>query len=144
MNNRQLVLTLLAAANGRAFTPVQLQKSAFLVCENLADVFDENAGFAFEPYDYGPFDAQVYAEARQLRSEGNAYMAPSDSGRWCTYAATPAGIEEGERLLNDEQPETAAYIRSVVDWVLQQDFATLVRTIYEHYPQMRARSVFRG
>src|SRR4051812_34921382 len=62
MTRGGLVLALLAAAQGRAYTPAQLQKAAFLVTRNLPQAFDRGETFDFQPYDYGPFDKGVYQE----------------------------------------------------------------------------------
>jgi hypothetical protein len=59
MTRSELILALLAAAEGRPYTPVQIQKAAFLVTRNLPQVMGEEQPFEFVPYDYGPFDADV-------------------------------------------------------------------------------------
>jgi hypothetical protein len=59
VNRRDLVLAILAAADGRAYTPVQIQKAVFIVCDQFPDLIEEGPHFHFEPYDYGPFDSDV-------------------------------------------------------------------------------------
>jgi hypothetical protein len=76
MNRRDVVLAMLTCAEGRPYTPVQIQKAIFLVCENLPKLVDRGPSFKFEPYDYGPFDSDVYAEAEILQAEGCAVIAP--------------------------------------------------------------------
>jgi hypothetical protein len=143
MNRRELVLAILAAANGRAYSPAQLQKTAFLITANIPWVVSEGAGFAFRPYDYGPFDSAVYSEAQFLRGSGEAEISSAPSGRWVTYAATAHGVARGNELLNRQRQDVAEYIRNVAAWALSQSFTTLVKSIYESYPEMRANSIFR-
>jgi hypothetical protein len=143
MNRRELVLAILAAANGRPYSPAQLQKTAFLITANIPWVISEGASFGFRPYDYGPFDSAVYSEAQILRDSGDADISPAPWGRWVIYAATPQGVARGNELLNSIQSDAADYIRNVSNWALSQSFTSLVKSIYESYPEMRANSIFR-
>ena len=144
MNRRDLVLAILAAADGRTFTPVQIQKAVFVICDRVPGIIDDGPGFNFEPYDYGPFDSDVYSELAQLQRSGEAVIAPSGQGNWNTYAATDAGVNRGDTILGGLDDERQGYIIRVSDWVRSLSFTSLVRSIYEAYPQMRANSIFRG
>lgn len=143
MNRRELILTILAAADGRTYTPVQMQKSVFLICDQFPEIINEGPGFNFEPYDYGPFDAAVYSEIDQLARSGKAVIAPSGSGNWNTYAASDRGVEEGWQLSHSLNKDVSDYIEKVSEWVRSMTFSKLVRSIYDAYPQMRANSIFR-
>lgn len=139
MDRSETVLGILASAKGLPLTPVQLQKAAFLLDRNgLAE------GFHFVPYDYGPFDRAVYDEAAALAHDGLATVNPAQWGRWNVYSATPEGVDAGESLLENLPAQHAAYVRNVVEWVRKQSFASLVKSIYQQYPEMRANSVFQG
>jgi len=143
MSRTDLVLALLASASGRAYSPAQLQKSAFLVSTNLPNVVTDGPGFHFEPYDYGPFDRDVYIEAQKLRDRGEAEITPTPWGRWVTYAASQIGIDRGQAILDALPEPTRKYINDVSTWALAQSFNSLVKSIYDAYPQMRVNSIFR-
>ncbi len=142
MNRGDVLLAILAAAGGRSFTPAQIQKAAFLVSRNAPRLVSEGPNFGFVPYDYGPFDVSVYSEAEKLERRGLADIIPN--GRWRLYAATQEGVEHGNAIAARADADGAAYIRAVADWVLSLDFATLVKSIYEAYPEMRENSIFKG
>lgn len=144
MNRRELVLATLACAGGRAFTPVQIQKALFLISRNVPHLVDEGPCFQFEPYDYGPFDNEVYREAEALQAGGLATISPSPRGRWSEYAATDQGVTEGTVLLERLRPDVREYLQQVSGWVRSQSFSQLVRSIYQAYPEMRQNSIFRG
>ncbi len=144
MNRRDLVLAVLASSEGRPYTPVQLQKAIFLITKNVPDIVDDGPGFNFEPYDYGPFDSGVYLEADNLSRAGSAVIAPSGYGRWNTYAATDAGLKPGTDILNGLQEEIRQYIKDISTWVRAQSFSSLVKSIYQAYPETAANSIFKG
>jgi uncharacterized protein len=144
MTRRDLVLAILAVARGRPYQPAQLQKAAFLIMRNVPHIIEDGPGFSFVPYDYGPFDASVYWEAEKLRDSGEAIITLSPNGRWKTYAASQLGITRGEDLLRALPEEVRAYISRISEWVLSQSFGSLIRAIYDAYPEMRENSIFNG
>jgi hypothetical protein len=144
MMRRDLIVMVLAAAGGRPYTPVQLQKSVFLITRNVPGIISEGQPFTFSPYDYGPFDASVYWEAEALRDTGEAIITLSTNGRWKTYAASQLGIRRGTELMAALPPPVREYIHTIAEWVLAQSFGSLVRSIYEAYPEMRENSIFQG
>jgi hypothetical protein len=144
LTRQQVLLALLAASNGRPYTPVQIQKAAFLVTRNLPQLVNEGPNFTFEPYDYGPFDQSVYQECEQLAREGSAEVIPQDGVRWNQYAASDTGVERGTRLLDSIPQRDSDYLKSVAAWVRSQSFVGLVKAIYAQYPEMKVNSVFRG
>jgi hypothetical protein len=117
MNRRDLVLAVLASSEGRPYTPAQLQKSVFLISRNLPRLI-EGAGFKFVPYDYGPFDSDVYHEADNLRRAGDAIITPSDVGRWNTYAASESGLIKGRALLGRLDEPARQYLQQVSTYIV--------------------------
>lgn len=142
MHRRDALLAILGTAEGRTFSPVQLQKAVFLVTRNAPTIFDEDSKFSFEPYDYGPFDREVYSEATALEMQGLATV--SRASRYSEYAATDAGVAAARQKLLELPDATREYISQVVTWVRTVGFATLVKSIYAQYPEMRENSIFQG
>jgi hypothetical protein len=68
MERKHWTLLVLAAAGGDPLTPVQLQKTLFLLEKERPEVSGRNY-YRFTPYAYGPFDSRVYADAEILASE---------------------------------------------------------------------------
>src|SRR4051812_31050396 len=101
LNKDEYVLAVLSTAEGKPFTPVQLQKLFFLLdaraSEDLGGPY-----FQFKPYDYGPFDSSVYHCAARLRGEELLDVDTSTSVR--RYALTPKGQQEGKSLLAKLNP----------------------------------------
>ncbi len=137
---RDWTLLALAAAGGREVSPVQLQKSMFLLGRQMPEAVGDGF-YKFEPYNYGPFDRRVYVDAEHMQAQGLTSL--NNQGRFTTYAATPQGMRRALQL-REANPRAAAYLDQVVKWALSLSFTQLVRAIYEQYPEMREKSVFVG
>lgn len=139
---QKIVLAALSAGPGEPFAPVQVQKMFFLIDEAISQDIGGKQ-FSFEPYDYGPFDRNVYTELNHLQSIGLvelSYINPTAGGR--RYGLTLAGHQAGRAILVGLSPTAQAYITDVANWVLRLSFAQLVGSIYKAFPHMRAKSIF--
>jgi hypothetical protein len=143
MTRTELLLAVLAAADGAVYKPAQLQKTVFLITQNT-HLINRGPGFDFQPYNYGPFDKAVYQEAEILKSHDLAAIEPSGYGQWNVYSATQDGLNEGREILARIPDPLANYIRDISRWVRSVSFSTLVKSIYEQYPGMRVNSIFQG
>ena len=139
---QQFVLAALATDPGAKFAPVQVQKLFFLIDENLSKVIGTSQ-FAFEPYDYGPFDKAVYHELEVLQSKGlvNIEQIGASAGQR-RYSLTLPGQQAGEQVLSQLPEFARQYMTDLSAWVRGLSFAQLVGSIYKAYPDMRENSVF--
>ena len=142
MKREDLLLAVLAAAEGRAYQPVQIQKVMFLLDQNVPELITDGDGYNFEPYDYGPFDKQVYKDAETLNSFDFAEITSSPNGRWKRYAASGEGLERGEAILDSLSEAHKNYVCAISEWVRSLGFNQLVKSVYEAYPDMKRNSIF--
>src|SRR5436190_18669612 len=74
MEPKDWTLLVISAADSRGLSPVQLQKSLFLLERRLSEEAPaEKLGesfYEFVPYNYGPFDVKVYQDAEALEERG--------------------------------------------------------------------------
>ena len=139
--NREDWLLVVVAAGERPLTPVQLQKTLFLIKQaNLSELPD--TFYDFKPYHFGPFDAQVYRDADMLFEEGLVVRHRSDSGTWIDTTITGKGRSKAQDLEAELRPVIVSYIHSLVRWAQGLSFRELVGSIYHKYPDYRANSVF--
>jgi uncharacterized protein len=143
LSHEEMALVILSLSNGETFTPVQIQKALFLADDKAKGAFRTDSRYRFEPYDYGPFDWQVYADVESLERRGLAQINQQPGSRWRTYAASPAGVVEGRRLATRIGLIEQVTLQKIVNLVRSLSFNELVSAIYKVYPPMRARSVFR-
>ena len=136
-SREHILIAIIAAAGDAGLGKVQLQKSAFLVGQEFEGKLPANY-YQFEPYFYGPFAQEVYADAERL-SDGPLvevvadacgrpiYRLSSDSDSWRSHLSSE--LESG--------------VKSTVQWVSRMSsFDELVRAIYYLYPEQRENSIF--
>ena len=141
MDTRDFVLAAMSPAGSDPFSPVHVQKLFFLLDQNIAD-YTEGPHFAFVPYDYGPFDKDVYLCLATLQTQGDVHIARPGPYSIRTYSLTAKGCSTGRHLLKGLPQNIQHYIRDLVAAVRSLSFAELVSTIYRQYPEMRVNSVF--
>lgn len=139
MERKHWTLLAVAAAGGERVSPVQLQKVLFLLGREMPDAV-RSGYYEFRPYNYGPFDSAVYADAQILADEGLINI--NRPYRWDEYSVTPKGVAVAQRLRDDASPGAVVYLEKVVHWALSLSFQDLVRAIYARYPDTRAKSIF--
>ena len=135
-----LLLKIIAAADGDLVTPVQMQKVAFLVKMQFKEQLPADY-YSFQKHAYGPFCVDIYHDAEALQRVGLISITLNQRGRWKQYSATVAGMEETVEKIPDN---IARYIEETVDWARRLSFQELVRAIYQRYPSYRENSVFQG
>lgn len=140
MQDKDIVL-LVARSGRQVISPIQLQKAVFLVSRAGLKGLPQQA-YDFQAYHYGPFDADVYNDAEKLHTENLVLRAPSRSGAWTDTMITPEGWDKTEALRRDLPHETVEKIDEIVQTVLSMPFRTLLRYVYDKYPEFRKNSVF--
>lgn len=141
MERADLVLAVLAAGEGAPHTPVQVQKLFFLVDRRLGKRIS-GPHFDFQPYFYGPFDRQVYAELERLAEKGLIEIRSEGSKR--SYELTGQGQEKGRELLSSLDSAISSFIRNLSSAVREMSFGELVSAVYRAYPEMKKNSVFQA
>ena len=140
MKRLDLLLKIIAAADGDKVTPAQLQKVAFLVGMEFPQEVP-NDYYVFEKYDYGPFSLKVYKDAEKLEEEGLVSIDINRTGGWKEYSATRHGRESNLDMIPQRISD---FIENKMAWARQLSFQQLIRAIYREYPQYRENSVFQN
>ena len=143
MDRKDYLLAVLATSGDGSFTPVQIQKLLFLLDKEVPDRIG-GPHFHFIPYDYGPFDSEVYDALEQLTSERFVDIDYTLGTRRRVYRLTGSGRERGTSVLDRLPPDLKGSIEALSAWVRSLSFEQLVAGIYQRYPEMKVRSVFRG
>jgi uncharacterized protein YwgA len=142
---RPIDLTLIAidAATG-SLQPVQIQKALFLLGANVPETaLPAHDRYSFKPYDYGPFSAEIYADAEKLEREGLIKIRRPPTSRYREYLVTEHGHDRATQLSCGMQSAVASYLRDLVRYTQSLGFNQLVASVYEQFPEMKVNSVFR-
>ena len=143
MQRSDFVLAAMAPAGTDAYTPVQIQKLLFLLDTNVAEATG-GPHFNFAPYDYGPFDKEVYATLDELRASGLVEIVPGQDLKPRSYRLTSQGVTCGKSRLTSLSVKVQKYMEDLAATVRAMSFAELVSAIYRLYPEMKENSVFYG
>ena len=143
MDRKDLTLLVIGAGGERGLSPVQLQKSVFLLTESGVPGLPAN-GYKFTAYNYGPFDADVYRDADALTAEGCVAKISLAGRSWKKYLITPTGETRFKYLETSTRAPFQQFCHETVTWVTSLSFNDLLRAIYAKYPAYRANSVFQG
>jgi hypothetical protein len=141
MERKNWTLLVISAAGSSGLSPIQLQKCLFLIGKNLSTEVGSSY-YEFVPYNYGPFDPAVYADAQSLVEEKLARMIRVAGKNWVYYAITDEGESAALRLRPQISSRAWDYVQKVVEWVQALSFAQLLSAIYQAYPEYKANSVF--
>ena len=135
VSRSDILLAIIAAANGKELSRVHLQKVAFLVSEEFEDTLPVDF-YKFDKYDYGPFCIDIYNDTAMLDYWGQIQTKPSDKGTDERYSISKHVCFDGLPLDEDIK----RYIKSTVEWVEDMTFGQLVRAVYKLYPEFLKRS----
>ena len=139
MRKSDWIAAMMAASEGDPWTPVQIQKSLFLLDREVEEVGEAKL-FHFKAYHYGPFDGAIYELLEQFEEKGwvNRFFTPPPR----RYSLTRAGQRHGRLILKKLDEDIRQYIEEVSDYVHELSFRDLVQAIYREYPEMKENSVF--
>ena len=140
MERIDILLKIIAAANGEPVSPVQLQKVAFLVAQKFSDALPSDY-YEFVPYDYGPFSSEIYRDVEELARRGFVEIGHNASGSRKEYRAT---LRQSDADLDSIPDQLGDYINQAVAWARGLSFRDLVSAIYQHYPAYGVNSIFSG
>ncbi len=143
MNQKEIVLAALAASKGQSHTPVQTQKLLFIIDQKIPQSVD-GPHFDFQPYDYGPFDKNVYSVLNELYNDGDVEILYEGQNNLRHYNLTNQGQSKGKKLLESLDKSASEYICQLSHFVISQPFAKLVSAVYRAFPEMKVNSIFRG
>lgn len=135
VSRTEILLTIIAAADGKELSRVHLQKVAFLVSKEFEGRLPSDF-YTFDKYDYGPFSIDIYNDTEMLHYWGQIRTKPSDEGSGERYTVSEDISFDGLRLDEDIK----RYIKNTVDWVADMTFGQLVRAVYKLYPEFLERS----
>ena len=137
VSRSDILLAIIAAADGKELSRVQLQKVAFLVSEEFKGRLPADF-YTFDKHNYGPFCIDIYNDTEMLLYWGRIRTKSGAERRFDTYSIAEQIEFHGFQFEEDVK----RYIKDTVAWVVDMSFSELVRAVYLLYPDFLERSKF--
>lgn len=141
MEKKEWVLLAISCVEKDYLSPVQLQKTLFLLKENKPSAVGKNF-YEFIPYNYGPFSKDIYSDTEFLASEGLIKFTMPIGQRWIGYTLTEKGKQQVKTLQKEANKNDLDYLSKIVKWIKGLSFKQLLSAIYKAYPKYKVNSVF--
>ena len=141
MNRQDWLLLAIAQAGGKGLSPIQIQKTMFLLRMEAADYVGQRF-YTFKPYNYGPFSSVIYKDVDLLVFSG--VLREQQSNNYNIYVATTAGRDRAKTLIQQLDEKPKHYLVKLVRWVTSIGFAQLLRSVYAKYPKYAVNSLFQS
>lgn len=141
MERKEWILLAVDCAKNGILSPLQLQKSLFLLSRKYPNKVGDRF-YEFEPYNYGPFDKEIYSDSTILAEQGFLVIQHPTGKRWAGYSITRPGMEYAERLRTKPSQAATKYLCKIVEWVQGLTFSELLSAIYKAFPEFKKNSVF--
>ncbi|HEX8229807.1 MAG TPA: hypothetical protein VF826_10915 [Chloroflexia bacterium] len=145
IDREQLVLLVLALANGRHFSRTQLQKAVFQLQEELPSHLFSAPKFQFRADNFGMFTEAVYQVAEGLADKGLANLGDlsTKDGFPTSYAASQNGIEVAQDIIERMPKQVATEAQYKINHLLEQQINELLEDMYSRYPGYATKSKVR-
>ncbi len=137
VSRSDILLAIIAAANGKELSRVHLQKVAFLVSEEFKGKLPADF-YTFDKHKYGPFCIDIYNDTDMLLYWECIRTKPAAERNHESYSISERFDLDGLELDDDIK----RFIKNTVAWVADMSFSELVRTVYRLYPEFLERSTF--
>lgn len=137
VSRSDILLAILAAANGKELSRVHLQKVAFLVSEEFKGKLPADF-YKFDKHNYGPFCHDITVDTDELLYWGSIKATAGAENHAEMYSISQQIDLDQLRLTDDIK----CFIKDTVAWVADMSFSKLVRAIYLRYPEFLERSIF--
>lgn len=130
-----------SGAENEAMDPVRIMKSLFLLGKEAGDQLPNF--YEFEPYLYGPCSFEIYEDLEVLKGKGLIDEERAPYQRWSYYRLTANGIAEAENVLKEITDPLRAKMMDIKRLVMELSFLSLLKYVYEKYPEYGKHSLIR-
>jgi uncharacterized protein len=140
-DRRDWVLVFIGAPTTGSFRTDQIRvmKGLFLLSkEGPSELRDL---YTFAPYDYGPFDREVYHDLDLLEIEGLIDAAVVTGSKRRIFRMTPRGEERCAEIRASASPTAIKAIDEVKELVSSMSFMGLLRYVYGRHPDFAVASI---
>lgn len=140
MDRRDWLLLFLSLPGGPFETDqIRVMKGMFLYSQEGPK--DVRRLYDFQPYDYGPFDAQIYHDLEWLEFQGLIRTVSAEDTNRRLYRLTEKGEIRVAELIASAAAPAVSTLRQIKQKVTSLGFVDLLKDVYGRYPKYAAKSV---
>lgn len=144
LSNRQKILLLVFQnlKNNKKLDPIQIQKAIFLIEKECIENKNFAKTFNFVPYNYGPFDKDIYNDLQTLIQKN--FVASEWNGNIKQYKTTEdtALFDYSNELVTHYGETFIDNVKNITDFVSNLSFDELLNWLYNKYPEMAEKTVY--
>jgi uncharacterized protein YwgA len=100
--------------------------------------------YSFAPYYFGPCSFEIYGDIDHLIREGLIEAIPVSGHSWRKYTLTEQGIRRVDKLTSTAPAHAVQACADARSRVLGHTFRTLLKEVYEQYPEYAVESVLKN
>jgi len=123
----------------QALDPIRIQKGMFYLSREPSTPPAQR--YDFVPYYYGPCSFSIYSDIDQLIGSGLIEPVPVPGQSWRKYRLTEAGLEQAAKLAATAGPRAVETCAAARSRVTNHTFRSLLKEVYEQYPEYAVKSV---
>jgi len=125
--------------------PIRIMKGLFLFTQavNEGKLSGQEETFSFSAMSYGPCAPAVYGELQTLVHAGHVREEAVPGQSWSRYSATTNGRREARTIELKTPNEITSFLRELRAWCDAHSFSSLLKAVYEAYPDFAVNSVFK-
>lgn len=116
---------------------VRMQKAVFLVTQQGLSHW---MPYVYRPYNWGPYSQDLANDLHDCQARRVLLLSYAGGARYGRYVATPAGQDVIDTCWEVLPERTTTYLRNVRSWVTSKDFNTLLKDVYDDYPDFAVKS----
>jgi uncharacterized protein len=136
---RQWLLLFIGAVGGAyPLDQIRIMKGMFLIDQTPGH--PASGMYRFDPYDYGPFDSDVYRDLDALEVDGLVEVHRSRGSNRRTYSLTDSGRSTFRELVNGIPKNEYESVEAVKLRVTSLGFEALLHEIYREFPTYAVNS----
>ncbi|WGX97155.1 hypothetical protein [Nocardioides sp. L-11A] len=129
---------------------IRMQKAVFLVTREASGMRRDRKeasllrqwsdAYVYEPYNWGPYSSRLNDDLGTLQRRGLMILSFAGDARYGRYVLTQSGVGLVERVWHSIGRDTCDLLASVRTWVTSRDFNSLLREVYEEFPEYATKS----
>lgn len=121
---------------------IRMQKAVFLTSER--GPVEWRSAYTYAPYNWGPYSRDLSDDLNRCISGKLVRLSHVNAPRYGRYALTDAGQDIADQLWSHLSSAAQNFLVELRSWVTHKDFNTLLKDVYDEFPDYATNSMWTG